>query len=224
MALEVAAVRLRDRYIRVKDIVPARVHRGKFLCRRDRRCGFCRERHGREHAQHHDEHQQNTYQSLLHKYLLFFRAALQDRPLSQSARAQFDKKPVQKPTARAIRYRKSPCSVWASTKPAGVSDLPGFPGITVTYSRGLAPHSASGALPERCNYSFSFIITMRGSIFKSFPRFSCEKSYDDKPYYKSGRQSPVRRLRIMGAFVSIGRRAPQCAEPPAREACRPARK
>ena len=171
MALEVAAVRLRDRYIRVKDIVPARVHRGKFLCRRDRRCGFCRERHGREHAQHHDEHQQNTYQSLLHKYLLFFRAALQDRPLSQSARAQFDKKPVQKPTARAIRYRKSPCSVWASTKPAGVSDLPGFPCITVTYSRGLAPHSASGALPERCNYSFSFIITMRGSIFKSFPRF-----------------------------------------------------
>ena len=172
MALEVAAVRLRDRYIRVKDIVSARFHRDELCFRRDARGrGICRKRHGREHAQNHDEHQQNTYQSLLHKYLLFFRAALQGRPLSQSARAQFDKKPVQKPTARAIRYRKSPCSVWASTKPANVSDLPGFPGITVTYSRGLAPHSASGALPERCNYSFSFIITMRGSIFKSFPRF-----------------------------------------------------
>ena len=171
MALEVAAVRLRDRYIRVKDIVPARLHIGELFRRFDGRGRFfCGKRHSREHTQRHDEHQQNTYQSLLHKYLLFFRAA-QGRSLSQSARAQFDKKPVQKPTARAIRYRKSPCSVWASTKPAGVSDLPGFPGITVTYSRGLAPHSASGALPERCNYSFSFIITMRGSIFKSFPRF-----------------------------------------------------
>ena len=81
------------------------------------------------------------------------------------------KKPVQKPTARAIRYRKSPCSVWASTKPANVSDLSAYCGITVTDSRGFSPHSASGALPERCNYSFSFIITMRGSIFKSFPPF-----------------------------------------------------
>ena len=45
------------------------------------------------------------------------------------------------------------------------------PDITVTDSRGFSPHSASGALPERCNYSFSFIITMRGSIFKSFPPF-----------------------------------------------------
>ena len=156
MALEVAAVRLRDRYIRVKDIVSARFHRDELCFRRDARGrGICRKRHGREHAQNHDEHQQNTYQSLLHKYLLFFRAALQGRPLSQSARAQFDKKPVQKPTARAIRYRKSPCSVWASTKPANVSDLSAYCGITVTDSRGFSPHSASGALPERCCYSLS---------------------------------------------------------------------
>ena len=69
--------------------------------------------------------------------------------------AQFDKKPVQKPTARAIRYRKSPCSVWASTKPANVSDLSAYCSITVTDSRGFSPHSASGALPERCCYSLS---------------------------------------------------------------------
>ena len=108
MALEVAAVRLRDRDILFEDIVPARVHRGKFLCRRDRRCGFCRKRHGREHAQNHDEHQQNTYQSLLHKYLLFFRAALQGRPLSQSARAQFDKKTRAETDCTGDKIQKKP--------------------------------------------------------------------------------------------------------------------
>ena len=109
MALEVAAVRLRDRYIRVKDIVSARFHRDELCFRRDARGrGICRKRHGREHAQNHDEHQQNTYQSLLHKYLLFFRAALQGRPLSQSARAQFDKKTRAETDCTGDKIQKKP--------------------------------------------------------------------------------------------------------------------
>ena len=107
-ASEVLRIRRCNCNIPRQDIVPARVHRGKFLCRRDRRCGICRERHGREHAQNHDEHQQNTYQSLLHKYLLFFRAALQGRPLSQSARAQFDKKTRAETNCTGDKIQKKP--------------------------------------------------------------------------------------------------------------------